>query len=46
MCVCVCVGGGVGGWKDAYVKKRDQIINVGMIRHGSCEDRVSILRIN
>ena len=23
---------------DAYLKNRDQIINVGMIRHASCED--------
>ena len=35
MCVCVCVGGGGGG---AYLKNRDQIINVGLIRHASCED--------
>ena len=42
MCVCVCVRGGgggkggKGGWR-AYVKNRDQIINFGMIRHGSSE---------
>ena len=31
------VGGG-GGGEGAYVKNWDQIINVGMIHHGSCED--------
>ena len=28
----------VGGGGGAFVKNWDQIINVGMIRHGSCED--------
>ena len=27
-----------GGGEGAYVKNWDQIVNIGMIRHGSCED--------
>ena len=32
------MGMGGGGGMGAYLKNRDQIINIGMIRHGSCED--------
>ena len=32
-------GGGGGGWVGAYLNNRDQIINVGIIRYSSSEDR-------
>ena len=37
--MCVCVWGGGGGGR-AYLKKGDQIINVGMIRYASSKDNL------
>ena len=38
--VCVCVGGGGGRGRggDAYLKKGNQIFNVGLIRYASSEE--------